>query len=90
MEKLSAPDVTIEPIPDVCSLPEHHSRFCPTCSFAVGGQPVQVGLPDMWVLPELCGFLLGAPPPPSIARKSLILNALRGGGACKILQTKGL
>jgi len=32
MQKFSTPEATTEPIPEVCSLPEHHSRFCPTCS----------------------------------------------------------
>jgi hypothetical protein len=30
--------------------------------FEVGGQPVQTGLPDVWVLPELRGLLLGGSP----------------------------
>jgi hypothetical protein len=55
----TAPDVATEPIPSECSLStEHHSRFCPTCSSRLENKPLQAGLPDLRLFPELRGFLL--------------------------------
>jgi hypothetical protein len=52
---------------------------------------VQAGLPDVWVLSELCGFLLGVPPsPPLPARNYLVFIDLQGVCVCKIFQLKGL